>query len=86
MMPTFVTEIEREYDRKFPGNPATLFFPHDDKGEGAFSQMLKHAIETNTPITEEDVINFYGKDAYTLHKEYLDAWWEVYGMEPITWK
>jgi hypothetical protein len=82
MLPRIITPIEDEYNQKFKGNPATFFFPYDDKGEGAFSQMLKHAIETNIPLNEQNMIDFYGKEAYMEQKTYIETWYEM----EIGWK
>ena len=33
MIPRFITPLEQEYSRTFPGNPATWFYPGGDTEE-----------------------------------------------------
>ncbi len=73
-MPRRITKLEQDYNKLFPGNPATLFEPTEE--------MLRRAIETNTPISEEEVVTYLGKENYDEIKAHLESWYEM----EITWK
>lgn len=79
MIPRFITELENDYNRKFPGNPATLFYPDEEKEE-SFKQLLRQAIERGEGIREEEMIAFFGEQSYREFKEYLEGW-----LGAITW-
>jgi len=74
MLPRFISPIEDTYKKKFKGNPSTMF--------ELTEEMLKKAIETNTPIGEEEIIAYLGKTNYDEIKAHFESW---YGME-IVWK
>ena len=74
MMPRRITKLEQDYDKLFPGNPATLFVSAEE--------MLRRAIETNTPISEEEVVAYLGKKNYDEIKAHLESWYEM----EIKWK
>lgn len=80
MIPRFITPLEQEYDRTFPGNPATLFYPGTAQ-EASFFEMLRKAIDRNAPLTKEEMLQYLGEEGYRQYKEYLEAWYEM----TITW-
>ena len=79
MIPRFITKLENDYNRKFPANPATLFYP-DKKKEESFKKLLRQAIDRKDGIREEELIVFFGEQAYREFKEYLEDW-----LGAITW-
>ena len=79
MIPRFITPLEQEYSRTFPGNPATWFYPGEER-EAAFFALLRQAIDSGTPLSEDDMIRFYGEKWYRWNLEYYRGW----GIE-ITW-
>ncbi len=79
MMPRRITELEQEYSRTFPGNPATLFHPGTNQ-EASFFEMLRKAIDRGTPLTKKDLLRYLGEERYRGYVEYY-AGWEV----EITW-
>ncbi len=79
MIPRFITQLEQEYSRTFPGNPATIFYPREEQ-EAAFFSLLRQAIDSGTPLGEEDMIRFFGEDGYRWLVDYY-AGWEI----EITW-
>lgn len=81
MVPRFITDLEKEYNKKFQDNPATIFYPAEGEEEQAFREMLQKAVETDTPLTEKDLEDFFGKKGYAWLKEWYKEW---YGE--ITWK
>jgi len=74
MLPRFISPIEDAYNKKFKKSPATMFEPTEE--------MLKKAIETNTPITEAEIIAHLGKTNYDEIKAHLESWYEM----EIVWK
>ena len=80
MMPRRITELEQEYSRTFPGNPATLFYPGGD-AEEPFRRRMRQAIDTRTPLGESDILGMIGEEGYRQYKEYLESWYEM----TITW-
>ena len=82
MVPRFITPLEDEYNKLFPGNPATLFYvTYPEEEHKAFVDMLQRAIDTKTPIEESDIIALLGEDAYRWGLEYMKDW----GAE-VRWK
>jgi len=81
MVPRFITDLEQEYNKKFQGNPAIIFYPAQGEEEEAFRQMLQKAIKANTPLTQKDLEMFLGKKRYAWLKEWYKQW---YGE--IKWK
>jgi len=81
MMPRFITPLEQEYSKTFPGNPATMFYVEGGEREVAFRKRLREAIDTHTPLTQEDILDFWGDKAYERECEYLE---DFLGME-IEW-
>ena len=73
-MPRRITKLEQDYDKLFPGNPTILFVSAEE--------MLRRAIETNTPISEEEVVAYLGKYNYDEIKAHLESWYEM----EIKWK
>ena len=81
MTPRFITPLEQEYSKTFPGNPALLFYVEGGEQEKVFRQRLKEAVRTHAPLTQEDILDFWGDKAYEREREYLE---EFLGME-IKW-
>jgi len=79
MLPRFITELENDYNKKFPGNPATLFYPDEEK-EKPFRELLRQAIDRGEGLRKEELIVFFGEQSYQEFKEYLEEW-----GGPITW-
>jgi len=78
MIPRFITKLENDYNKKFPGNPATLFYPDAEK-EKPFREMLRQAIDRGEGLHEEELIAFFGDQSYREFKKYLEEW-----VRPIT--
>ena len=80
MMPRRITELEQEYNRIFPGNPAPWFYPKGD-AEEPFRRQMRQAIDIHTPLGESDIIDVIGEEGYRRYKAYLEEWYEM----TITW-
>ncbi len=84
MIARLITALEQEYCKKFPGNPAVNFFFDGDQSDDEYQKlvsMFRNAIDTNTPLTEEDILTVWSKEAYEFHVAYLEGW-EI----PVKWK
>ena len=80
MMPRRITDLEQEYDRTFPGNPATLFHPGTDR-EASFFDLLRRAVDRGVALTRQDLIHYLGgEERYRGYVDYYAGW----GIE-ITW-
>jgi len=82
MIPHFLTPVEIEYNNKFPDSPALSFYPASGlrEAEEEFEALLTRAIERGEALHEEEVIAYYGEEAYRDLKEYLEEW-----RGEITW-
>ncbi len=75
MMGRFIDPIENEYDKKFPNSKATLFF--DEFEPKKWLVLLKKAIERDSPLTKEEIEEYFGKEAFETELELISSW---YGM------
>ena len=75
MMPRFITDIEKEYNSKFPNNPATWFFiGYDGEKQDRFVAMLRHAIKTDTPLSQDDILTLWSQENYRDYVAYIEEW------------
>jgi len=78
MMPRFITDIEKEYNSRFPSNPATWFFiERSREKQDRFIAMLRHAIATDTPLSKDDILTLWTKEAYDEYVAYIEEWVEI---------
>jgi len=74
MMPRFITKLEMDYDKKFPDSHAGAYY-HEFKQEEYFG-LLEKAIERNSAVTTEELIDLYGSEEnYLDYQAYLREWY-----------
>ena len=72
MIPRFRTKTEIRYIKAFPKEGITNFHSLDREDE--YHQLLETAIQRGTPVTEDELIAYYGQEAYEKQVAYLKEW------------
>jgi len=67
MSPRFITEIEKEYSRKFKESRLIwMMFSYDDW----YDKLLKKAISSGVPLTRDDFLPYYNEETIVAIEEW----------------
>ena len=72
MIPRFRTKTELIYIKSFSEDDITDFHSLDREDE--YHQLLETAIQRGTPVTQDELIVYYGQEAYEKQVSYLKEW------------
>ena len=81
MLPRRILPIETTYDKHFPGSFATLFTPYDTKRQKPFFALLRKAMKRNTPVTANELIEFYTEKGFESNLELIVEWYDLSSEE-----
>jgi hypothetical protein len=77
MLPRFLDPVETLYKQSFSNYNALLFTPYDGKEKTEYLKLLQKAINRQSPLTKEEIEEFFGKDRFEKIVEFLAEDYEV---------
>jgi len=77
MLPRFFDRVEILYKETFDKNNALLFTPYDDKEKTEYLELLQKAINRKSPLSKEEIEDFFGKERFENIVEFLAEDYEI---------